>query len=53
MAIHPKLLLRVLCEKQRKESPMDHGQLSMIADKFQSVFSEALLNGCGKAVKFC
>src|SRR2546425_4537123 len=32
---------------------MDHGQLSMVADKFPWVFSEALLNGCGKAVKFC
>jgi ribosome-associated translation inhibitor RaiA len=32
---------------------MDHGPLSMVADKFQWVFSEALLNGCGKAVKFC
>jgi ribosome-associated translation inhibitor RaiA len=32
---------------------MDHGQLNMVADKFQWVFSEALLNGCGKAVKFC
>src|SRR5215831_2112039 len=32
---------------------MDHGQLRMVADKFQWVFSEALLNGCGKAVKFC
>jgi len=32
---------------------MDHGQLSMIADKFQWVFSEALLNACGKEVKFC
>src|SRR5512145_3271290 len=32
---------------------MDHRQLSMVADKFQWVFSEALLNGCGKAVKFC
>ena len=32
---------------------MDHEQLSMVADKFQWVFSEALLNGCGKAVKFC
>ena len=32
---------------------MDHGQLSMVTDKFQWVFSEALLNGCGKAVKFC
>jgi hypothetical protein len=32
---------------------MDHGQLSMVADKFQWVFSEALLNACGKAAKFC
>jgi len=32
---------------------MDHGQLSMIADKFQWVFSESLLNACGKAVRFC
>src|SRR5260370_26665390 len=32
---------------------MDHGQLSMAADKFQWVFSEALLNACGKDVKFC
>jgi len=32
---------------------MDHGQLSIVADKFQWVFSEALLNACGKAVKFC
>ena len=32
---------------------MDHGQLSMVADKFQWVFSEALLNTCGKDVKFC
>src|SRR3989442_8878139 len=38
---------------QRKESQMDHGQLSMVADKFQWVFSEALLNTCGKEVKFC
>src|SRR5438093_13303149 len=37
----------------RKESPMDHGQLSMVADKFQWVFSEPLLNACGKDVKFC
>src|SRR6476620_9032091 len=53
MMIHPKLLLGVLLAKQRKESPMDHGQLSMVADKFQWVFSEALLNACGKDVKFC
>src|SRR2546426_4401784 len=32
---------------------MDHGQLSMVADKFQWVFAEALLNACGKDVKFC
>jgi ribosome-associated translation inhibitor RaiA len=32
---------------------MDHGQLSMVADKFQWVFSEVLLNACGKEAKFC
>src|SRR2546429_1595733 len=32
---------------------MDHGQLSMIADKVQWVFSEALLNACGKEAKLC
>ena len=32
---------------------MDHGQLSMVADKFQWVFSEPLLNTCGQDVKFC
>src|SRR5919205_2702674 len=53
MAIHPKLLLCRLFWKQRKESPMDHGQLTMVADKFQWVFSEALLNACGQDVKFC
>jgi hypothetical protein len=53
MAIHQKLLLSVLLSLQRKESPMDHGQLSMVADKFQWVFSEALLNACGKDAKFC
>ena len=31
---------------------MDHGQLTMIADKFQWVFSEALLNACAKDVRF-
>jgi len=31
---------------------MDHGQLSMIADKFQWVFSESLLNACAKDVRF-
>jgi hypothetical protein len=51
--IHLKLLLGVLLWMQRKESPMDHGQLSMVADKFQWVFSEALLNACGKEGKFC
>ena len=53
MVIHPKLLLDVLLVRQRKESPMDHGQLSMVADKFQWVFSEPLLNACGKDVQFC
>ena len=51
--IHPKLLLGVLLWLQRKESPMDHGQLSMVADKFQWVFSEPLLNACGTEEKFC
>lgn len=32
---------------------MDHGQLSMVADKFQWVFSEPLLNTCGTDAKFC
>src|SRR2546426_2033194 len=32
---------------------MDHKQLSMVADKFQWVFSESLLNACGKDAKFC
>ena len=32
---------------------MDHGQLSMVAAKFQWVFSESLLNACGKDAKFC
>ena len=32
---------------------MDHGQLSIVADKFQWVFSESLLNACGQDVKFC
>jgi hypothetical protein len=32
---------------------MDHGHLSMVADKFPWVFSEALLNTCGKDTKFC
>ena len=32
---------------------MDHGQLTMVADKFQWVFSEELLNACGKDVKLC
>src|SRR5437868_7928386 len=53
MAIHPKLLLGVWLWIPRKESPMDHGQLTMVADKFQWVFSEPLLNTCGKDVQFC
>src|SRR5437588_11249239 len=53
MAIHPTLLLCVLFWKQRKESSIDHGQLSMVADKFHWVFSEALLNACGTDVKLC
>lgn len=32
---------------------MDHGPLRMVADKFQWVFSETLLNACGKDVQFC
>src|SRR5437764_6001965 len=32
---------------------MDHGQLSMVADKCQCEFSEPLLNACGKDIKFC
>ena len=32
---------------------MDHGQLNMVADKFQWVFSDVLLNACGKDVKLC
>src|SRR6476660_10352857 len=37
---------------QRKESPMDHGQLGVVAEKFQWGFSEPLLNACGQDVKF-
>ena len=32
---------------------MDHGQLSMVADKFQWVFAAPLLNAWGAEVKFC
>src|SRR5437588_10061939 len=32
---------------------MDHGQLSMVADKCQWVFSEPLLNACGTEAKLC
>src|SRR3989442_2101559 len=53
MMIHPKLLLGVWLWIPRKESPMDHRHLSMVADKFQWVFAEPLLNACGKDVKFC
>ena len=31
---------------------MDHGQLTLIADKCQWVFSESLLNACAKDVRF-
>jgi hypothetical protein len=31
---------------------MDHGQRSMVADKFPWVFSEARLNACGKDARF-
>ena len=51
--IHPKLLLGVWLWMQRKESPRDHGQLSMVADKFPWVFSAPLLNACGTDGKFC
>src|SRR2546422_10571369 len=53
MVIHPKLLLDVWLWIPRKESPMEHRQLSMVADKFQWVFSESLLNACGTDAKFC
>jgi len=53
MMIHLKLQVCVLLWMQRQESPMDRGQLSMVADKFQWVFSEPLLNACGQDVKFC
>src|SRR6266700_6148985 len=43
----------LLLGMQREESQMDHRQLSMVVDKFQWVFSEALLNACGKDAKFC
>src|SRR5215510_5538782 len=32
---------------------MDQGHLSMVADKFQWVFSEPLLNACGTEAKLC
>jgi hypothetical protein len=32
---------------------MDHGHLTMVADKFQWGLSETLLNACGTDVKFC
>ena len=51
--IHPKLLLGVWLWMQRKESPRDHGQLSMVAGKFPWVFSAPLLNACGTDGKFC
>src|SRR4029434_8705946 len=51
--IHPTLLAYAFPSIDRKESQMDHKQLSMVADKFQGVFSESLLNACGKDAKFC
>ena len=45
-------LVYMLLWMQRKEAPMDHGHLSMVADTFQWVFSEALLNPCGTEAKF-
>jgi hypothetical protein len=53
MAIHPTLPLRMWLSKQPKECQMDREHLSMVADKFQWVFSELLLNACGKEAKFC
>jgi hypothetical protein len=53
MVIHPKLRLDVLLVRQRKKSQRDHGQLSMVADKFPWVFAETLLNTCGKDTQFC
>lgn len=32
---------------------MDHGHLSMVAQKFPWVFAEAKRNACGTDVKFC
>ena len=32
---------------------MDHGQLNMVADNFEWVFSAPLLNACGTEAKFC
>ena len=32
---------------------MNHEQLHIVADKFQWVFSESLLNACGKETRFC
>ena len=51
--IHPKLQLCVWLWIPRKESQMDHGQLSMVADKFQWVCAASLLNACGTDAQFC
>jgi hypothetical protein len=51
MVIHPKLQLRMWLWRPRKESPMEHAPLTMIADKFQWVFSESWLNACAKDVR--
>ena len=53
MTIQQKRLLSGLRSLQRQESPMDHGQRSMVADTFPWVFSEALLNACGKDAQCC
>jgi hypothetical protein len=53
IGIHPKLQLCELLLIQRKEFPMDHGQLRMVADTCQWVFAESLRNAWGKDVKLC
>jgi hypothetical protein len=39
--------------KQPKEGQMDREHLSMVADKFQWVFSALRLTACGKEAKCC
>jgi len=43
----------VLLSRQRKESPRDHGHLSLVAEKFPWVFSEPLRNACGTEGPCC